>query len=243
MIIVGQGAISRADGSAILSLAAQVAVKVGAVKEGWNGFNVLHTAAARVGGLDIGFVPGQGGKSTAQMLAGMDVLILLGADEYELSANKAFTVYVGTHGDSGAHHADVILPGSAYTEKSGLYVNTEGRVQYANRAVFAPGEAKEDWAIFRALSGVLGSPLPFDSLSQLRDRLIAEYPHFATLDEAAPADAGVIVELAKAGGKPGATPFISPVADFYLTNPVARASKTMATCSALHVRSISEAAE
>ncbi len=131
MIIVGQGAINRADGAAILSMAAQVAMKSGVVKEGWNGFNVLHTAAARVGGLDIGFVPGKGGKSTAQMLTGMDVLFLLGADEFDHSATKGFVVYIGTHGDRGAHRADVILPASAYTEKSGLYVNTEGRVQLA----------------------------------------------------------------------------------------------------------------
>jgi NADH-quinone oxidoreductase subunit G len=243
MIIIGQGAINRADGAAILSMAAQVAMKSGAVKDGWNGFSVLHTAAARVGGLDIGFVPGKGGKSTAQMLAGMEVLFLLGADEFDHAATKGFVVYVGTHGDRGAHRADVILPASTYTEKSGLYVNTEGRVQLANRAVFAPGEAKEDWAIFRALSGVLGTVLPFDSLGQLRDRLIAQYPLFGHLDEVTPADAGAISALAAIGGTPGTTPFISPVADFYLTNPIARASKVMANCSALYSGAIAEAAE
>jgi NADH-quinone oxidoreductase subunit G len=243
MIILGQGAVNRADGAAILSMAAQIATKSGIVKDGWNGFNVLHTAAARVGGLDIGFVPGKGGKSTAQLLTGMDVLFLLGADEFDHSGTKGFVVYVGTHGDRGAHRADVILPASAYTEKSGLYVNTEGRVQLANRAVFAPGEAKEDWAIFRALSGVLGTALPFDSLGQLRDRLIAQYPLFGQLDEVAPADASVIAGLAQIGGTPGTTPFMSPIADFYLTNPIARASKVMANCSALYSGAIAEAAE
>jgi NADH-quinone oxidoreductase subunit G len=177
------------------------------------------------------------------MLGGMDVLFLLGADEFDHSATKGFVVYVGTHGDRGAHRADVILPASAYTEKSGLYVNTEGRVQLANRAVFAPGEAKEDWAIFRALSGVLYTVLPFDSLGQLRDRLIAEYPLFGHLDDVAPTDAGAISALAAIGGTPGATPFISPIADFYLTNPIARASKVMANCSALYSGAIAEAAE
>jgi NADH-quinone oxidoreductase subunit G len=243
MIIVGQGAINRVDGAAILSMAAQAAMKFGVVKDGWNGFNVLHTAAARVGGLDIGFVPGNGGKSTAQMLSGMDVLFLLGADEFDHAATKGFVVYVGTHGDRGAHRADVILPASAYTEKSGLYVNTEGRVQLANRAVFAPGEAKEDWAIFRALSGVLGTVLPFDSLGQLRDRLIAQYPLFGQRDEVTPADAGMIAGLAQIGGTPGTTPFLSPITDFYLTNPIARASKVMANCSALYSGAMAQAAE
>ncbi len=244
LIIVGQGAISRSDGAAILGQAAKLAQAVEAVTDEWNGFAVLHTAAARVGGLDVGFVPGKGGKNVAAMLGDSDVLFLLGADEIEMGdTGGAFVVYIGTHGDRGAHHADVILPGSAYTEKSGLYVNTEGRVQLANRAVFAPGEAKEDWAIFRALSGALGSPLAFDSLSQLRDRMIAEYPVFARLDETMPADPAAVGELAKSGGKVGSAPFMSPVADFYLTNPIARASKTMATCSALQARSIAEAAE
>ena len=127
---------------------------------------MLHTAAARVGGLDVGFVPGKGGKDVAGMLGETDVLFLLGADEIDMTATGgAFVVYIGTHGDAGAHRANVILPGAAYTEKSGTYVNTEGRVQQTNRAGFAPGEAKEDWAILRALSDVLGKKLPFDSLA------------------------------------------------------------------------------
>ena len=163
LIIVGQGAISRSDGAAILGQAAKLAQAVNAVREDWNGFSVLHTAAARVGGLDVGFVPGKGGKDAAGMLGETDVLFLLGADEIDMTATGgAFVVYIGTHGDAGAHRANVILPGAAYTEKSGTYVNTEGRVQQASRAGFAPGEAKEDWAILRALSDVLGKKLPFE---------------------------------------------------------------------------------
>src|SRR4051812_11205643 len=175
LIIVGQGALMRPDGLAILSMAAQLAQSVGAVKDGWNGFSVLHTAAARVGALDLGFVPGEGGLTARQMAeGGVDVLFNLGADEIEIQPG-AFVIYQGTHGDRGAHRADVILPGAAYTEKTGTYVNTEGRVQLANRAAFAPGDAREDWAILRALSDVLGHRLPFDSLNALRQRLYAEF--------------------------------------------------------------------
>ncbi|WP_112664100.1 NADH-quinone oxidoreductase subunit NuoG [Microvirga flavescens] len=239
LIIVGQGALSRADGQAILSLAAQLARSVGAVAEGWNGFSILHTAASRVGALDLGFVPGEGGLNAQDMAkGGVDVLFNLGADEIDV-APGAFVIYQGTHGDRGAHRADVILPGAAYTEKSATYVNTEGRVQMANRAAFAPGDAREDWAILRALSDVLGQRLPFDSLNALRAKLYAEYPHFAALDEVAQGDVAKAVEaLAAIGGTPGRDAFQSPVKDFYLTNPIARASGVMAECSALarHVR-------
>jgi len=145
MIIVGQGPLARSDGAVILSLASEVAKKSGALAAGWNGFGVLHTAAARVGGLDIGFVPGDGGKDISAMLGDADVLFLLGADEIDMAkVGSGFAIYIGTHGDAGAHRADVILPASAYTEKSGTYVNTEGRVQMTGRAAFAPGDAKED---------------------------------------------------------------------------------------------------
>jgi NADH-quinone oxidoreductase subunit G len=163
LILLGTGAVARPDGAAVAALAARAAMALGAVKEGWNGFSVLHHAAARVGGLDIGFVPGDGGRSAAAMAGqgALDVLVLLGADEIEV-APGAFTVYIGTHGDRGAHRADVILPGATYTEKSGLYVNTEGRVQLADRAGFPPGDAREDWAILRALSDVIGHKLPYE---------------------------------------------------------------------------------
>jgi NADH-quinone oxidoreductase subunit G len=234
LIIVGQGALLRPDGLAILSMAAQLAQSVGAVAEGWNGFSVLHTAASRVGALDLGFVPGEGGLTAARMAeGGVDVLFNLGADEIEI-APGAFVIYQGTHGDRGAHRADVILPGAAYTEKSGTYVNTEGRVQLANRAAFAPGDAREDWAILRALSDVLGHKLPFDSLNALRKELYGEYPHFAAIESIAPGDvAGAVATLAGIGGEPGREPFVSPIGDFYLTNPIARASGVMAECSAL----------
>ncbi|MCG6857394.1 MAG: NADH-quinone oxidoreductase subunit NuoG [Salaquimonas sp.] len=243
LILIGQSALTRADSEAILALAAQLAVNVGAVSGDWNGFSVLHTAAARVGGLDVGFVPGKGGKATAEIMAGCDLVFLLGADEIDMKAVKGFTVYIGSHGDAGAHRADIILPGSAYTEKSGTYVNTEGRVQIANRAVFAPGEAKEDWAILRALSAELGHKLPFDSLAQLRAQMFGEHPHLALAEEIAAGDASDVKKLADKVGKVKAAPFASTVADFYLTNPIARASKVMAECSSMFAAGMAEAAE
>jgi len=244
LIIVGQGALARADGGAVLAQAARLAGAVDAVRPDWNGFAVLHTAAARVGGLDLGFVPGEGGKNVGEMLGGTDVLFLLGADELEMArTGNAFVVYIGTHGDAGAHRADVILPGSAYTEKSGTYVNTEGRVQQTSRAGFAPGDAREDWAVLRALSDVLGRKLPFDSLPQLRARLYGEFPHFARIDAIDTGDEADIARVAKLGGRLGAGAFTSPVKDFYLTNPIARASAVMAECSALARGGFKQAAE
>ncbi|WP_230531913.1 NADH-quinone oxidoreductase subunit NuoG [Microvirga roseola] len=244
LIIVGQGALSRPDGLAILSAVAQLAQSVGAVKEGWSGLSVLHTAASRVGALDLGFVPGEGGVTAREMAqGGMDVLFNLGADEIDI-APGAFVIYQGTHGDRGAHRADVILPGATYTEKSGTFVNTEGRVQIANRAAFAPGDAREDWAILRALSDVLGQRLPFDSLNALRQKLYADHPHFAAVESVQPADAAAAVQaLAGLGGTPGREAFTSPIKDFYLTNPIARASGVMAECSALARELKLEAAE
>jgi len=244
LIIVGQGALSRPDGLAILSAVARLARDVNAVKEGWNGFSVLHTAASRVGALDLGLVPGEGGLNAQQMAqGGVDVLFNLGADEIDI-APGAFVIYQGTHGDRGAHRADVILPAATYTEKSGTYVNTEGRVQMASRAAFAPGEAREDWAILRALSDVLGQRLPFDSLNALRAKLYAAHPHFAAIERVQPADGATAIQaLAGLGGTPGREAFTSPVKDFYLTNPIARASGVMAECSALALDLKLEAAE
>ena len=233
LIIVGAGALARADGAALLALAAKTAADVGAIKDGWNGFSVLHTAASRVAALDLGLVPGAGGQTAAQMAnGGVDVLFLLGADEIEVKAGP-FVVYVGTHGDRGAHRADVILPGAAYPEKSAIYVNTEGRVQFANRAAFPPGDAREDWAILRALSDQLGVKLPYDSLSGLRQLMFAAHPQLARIDQIAPADSADIAKLAKAGGTPDKAALRSGVTDFYFTNPIARASAVMAECSAL----------
>jgi len=244
MVLVGQGALARADGEAVLSLAAKAAQALGAITEGWNGFGVIHTAAARVGALDLGFVPGEGGLDAAAMVkpGALDVLFLLGADEIEVP-DGAFVVYQGTHGDKGAHRADVILPGAAYTEKSGTYVNTEGRVQMGDRATFPPGDAREDWAILRALSATLGKTLPFDSLSGLRKALYEVHPHFAALDGLPANDASEIGKLAGLGGKTDKAGFAPVVADFYQTNPIARASAIMAECSALASGRHQQAAE
>lgn len=244
MIIVGQGALKGANGAAVLAAAAKIAADCGAVTDEWNGFAVLHTAASRVGALDLGFVPGEGGADAATQLGSMDVLFLLGADELDFAAKKAgFTVYIGSHGDAGASAADVILPGAAYTEKSGTWVNTEGRVQMSTRAGFAPGDAREDWAIIRALSDVLGKKLPFDSLGALRAKLYAVHPHFAELDAIKPGKAAEIAALAKKTGALEKSAFASAVKDFYLTNPIARASAVMAECSALAANNFKVAAE
>ena len=242
MIILGQGALTGANGAEVLASVAKLAREIGAVAEGWNGFNILHTAASRVGGLDIGFVPGEGGKTAAEMASGgVDLLFNLGADEIEVGAG-GFVVYIGTHGDKGAHRADVILPGAAYTEKSGTWVNLEGRVQTGSRAGFPPGEAREDWAIIRALSAVLGKALPFDSLAALRREIYSAVPHMLA-QGVTPADASAIGTLADRAGSLSGEGFRSSVGDFYLTNPIARASKVMAECSRLARAEHLEAAE
>ena len=245
LIIVGQGALMRTDGAAVLANAAKLADMVGAVGAEWNGFAVLHTAAARVGGLDIGFVPGDGALDAKAAIGQADVTFLLGVDEMDLNARKAggFTVYIGSHGDVGAHHADVILPGAAYTEKSAIYVNTEGRVQMTARATQAPGEAKEDWAIIRALSDVLGHKLPFDSLTQLRAILFEQFPHLARIDAVEAGDGADVARLAAKAVAMTKAAFASPVKDFYLTNPIARASAVMAECSQLAQGGFKQAAE
>ncbi|MEF2545897.1 NADH-quinone oxidoreductase subunit NuoG [Aurantimonas sp. E1-2-R+4] len=242
MIIVGQGALAGENGADVLASIAALAREIGAITEGWNGFNVLHSAASRVGGLDIGFVPGESGKTTAQMGDGeVDVLFNLGADEIEIAAGP-FVVYIGTHGDRGAHRADVILPGAAYTEKSGTWVNVEGRAQTGSRASFPPGDAREDWAIIRALSAVLGKTLPFDSLAALRRELYQSHA-FMRSDRIESADPAVITGLADRAKSLGTGMFASNIGDFYLTNPIARASKVMAECSQLAIAEHLEAAE
>jgi NADH-quinone oxidoreductase subunit G len=234
MIVVGQGALTRKDGAAVLAEALALAKSVGAITDEWNGFNVLHTAAARVAGLDLGLVPGEGGRDVEGILGGassgeIEVVHLLGADEIDMNRlGKAFVIYQGTHGDAGAHRADVILPGAAYTEKNATWVNTEGRVQLGRRAVFPPGSAREDWAILRALSGVLGKTLPYDDLAAIRAAMEADAPHFAMSDVIAP----VTDMPSLPQGELDAAPFETPVRDFFMTNPVARASAVMAECSA-----------
>jgi NADH-quinone oxidoreductase subunit G len=233
MIIIGMGALARADGAHVLKLAAELGMKAKIVREGWNGWNVLHTAAARVGALDLGFLPAEGGMTTAQMVApnALETLILLGADEVDVPAGP-FVVYVGSHGDKGANRADLILPSAAYTEKNATYVSTEGRVQQGRRAVFPKGEAREDWAIFRAVSALVGTTLPYDNLTALRAKLMTDAPSFAGQDYAPGYATQLDLKLMGTMGDVDAAPFKNPISDFYLTNPVARASEVMAECSA-----------
>lgn len=238
MIVLGMGALQRPDGTHLLHLARHIAESCNMMQADWNGFNVLHTAAARVGGLDLGFLPGQGGRDIAGIIGGVangeiEVVYLLGADEIAAEHfGKAFVIYQGHHGDEGAHRADVILPGAAYTEKSATYVNTEGRVQQTTRAVFPPGEAREDWAIIRALSDALGKRLPYDNLAQLRRRLFESMPRFQRLDAIDPAPWGAF----GTAGEPDGAAFSLPIANFYMTDPISRASETMAECTEVFVR-------
>lgn len=246
MFIIGQGALNRPDGAAVLQAAAKAAKSIGVIKDGWNGFNILHTEAAQVGALDLGFVPGEGGKATGEILepGATDVLFLLGVDEVDVPEGT-FVVYQGTHGDRGAHRADVILPAATYTEKSAIYVNTEGRVQMTDRAAFPPGDAREDWAILRALSAVLGQTLEFDSLAELRAKLFEAHPHLAAINSIEPGSAKDVEALGKgrATKMDNKSGFAAAVQDFYLTNPIARASSVMAECSALARARVAEAAE
>ncbi|MDI1280612.1 NADH-quinone oxidoreductase subunit NuoG [Brevundimonas sp.] len=243
-IIVGGGALAGEGGAAVLNALGALAKKTGVVTDGWNGFNVLHHAAARVGGLDMGFLPGEGGLTATQMAGkgALDLLFLLGADEIDTSKSKAFKVYLGSHGDAGAHGADVVMPGAAYTEKGGLYVNTEGRVQMAERVVFPKGEAKEDWAVLRALSERVGQTLPYDTLDQLRTVLMRDHPTFGRIDYLAPSAAFDVAGLGQKGDL-GDVAFGSIVTDPYLNNPIARASATMAELSALRIAPAAMAAE
>ena len=234
MIVLGQGALARPDGAAVLAAARAVAENAGLVSPEWNGFNMLHTAAARVGGLDLGVVPQAGGRDVMGILEGaqkgeIGLVYLLGADEIDTARlGDAFVVYQGHHGDAGAHRADVILPGAAYTEKDATWVNTEGRVQRGSRAVFPPGDAREDWAIIRALSGALGQTLPYDDLAALRGGMVAAVPHLGEIDAITPAPWGDF----GAAGEMGGEPFACPVANYYMTDPISRASETMAECTA-----------
>ena len=217
LVVIGMGALREADGEAVLSQAMAVAETTKSK------FLVLHTAAGRVGAMDVGAVT-EGGMDAA--LEGAEVIYNLGADEVEVKAG-AFVIYQGSHGDRGAHRADIILPSAAYTEENGLFVNTEGRPQLALRASFPPGQAKENWAILRALSAELDATLPYDSMAQLRQALVAAHPHLGDIDEVAE-NAWQPIPVKK----PGKADFRNAVTDFYLTNPIARASSLMAELSA-----------
>ena len=243
ILILGQGAIARPDGAAILATARQIAEESGLIREDWNGFNMLHTSAARVGALDLGFIPASGGSDTGGILEGasngkIEVVYLLGADDVDMTQlGDAFVIYQGHHGDAGAHRADVVLPGAAYTEKNGTYVNTEGRVQVGRWAVFAPGDAREDWSIVRALSGALGKRLGFNDLQELRHEMRKAHPTFAATDSIEPQAWGAF-------GKAGTLSeqaFTLPITNFYMADPISRASETMAHCTAAFVSGSEEA--
>jgi NADH-quinone oxidoreductase subunit G len=216
VVVVGQAALAREDGAAILAEAQALAEATG------SGFMVLHTAAGRVGAMDAGCTA-EGGVTE---VLGAEVIYNLGADEGDIPAGP-FVIYQGSHGDRGAHRADIILPGAAYTEEPGIFVNTEGRPQMAYRASFAPGQAKENWAILRALSAELEATLPFDSVAALRRALVSEVPHLGEID-AIPENQGESLPR----GELGSAPFGVAVRDFYLSNPIARASPLMAELSA-----------
>ena len=227
MILIGQGALTRDDGAAVLASAIELAEKTGA------SFNMLHNAAARVAGLDLGLLPGEGGFDVAAMQeaaqsGALENVILYGADEIAgASLGEAFVVYIGSHGDRGAHRADVILPAAAYTEKQATYVNTEGRAQMTEQAATPPGEAREDWKVFRALSARLNVTLPYDNLNELRAAMYEAAPHLAQLDTVVAADA----PQAPSHDGLGTDAFTYAVSDFYFTNPIARASAIMADCA------------
>jgi NADH-quinone oxidoreductase subunit G len=246
MIVVGQGALARPDGSAVLAAAWRLAASVGALSAEWHGFNVLHTAAARVGGLAMGFVPGEGGKSLdAMMQGGVDLLWLLAADEFDTAriGPGTFVVYQGHHGDRGANRADVILPGAAYTEKPGTYINTEGRVQQGALAVYPPGEAREDWRILRAVSDAIGHTLPYNDLGSVRARLEQINPAFGRIDDLA---RSLCTDHSGPTGDPAQldpAPLVPAVANYYQTDAISRASPTMALCTESYLHPTALAAE
>jgi NADH-quinone oxidoreductase subunit G len=234
MIVLGEGALAGEGGAAVLAAAWKLAAQVGGFTEAWHGFNVLHRAAARVGALDLGFLPGPEGQDWARMVSGgVEVLWLLGADEFDAAAiaPETFVIYQGHHGDRGAARADVILPGAAYTEKSGTYVNTEGRVQRTAQAAFPLGEAKEDWRIIRAFSAVIGHTLPYDTIEALRARLSAVNPVFGTIDSLKRFATSDTTGPAGGDAPLSGAPFAVAVPDYYQTDPISRASPTMQTCT------------
>jgi NADH-quinone oxidoreductase subunit G len=235
MLILGMGALTRTDGEHILSLAQDIAEKYGFIKEGWNGFNVLNKAASRVGALDLGFVPGTNGKDVMSMLEGaesgeMEAIYLLGADEIDTTRlQNSFVIYQGHHGDRGAHAADVILPGAAYTEKNATYVNLEGRVQRTYKAVSPPGQAKEDWVIINLLIKALGLSGSYNDITVVRAEMAKVAPQFASIDQLTPA------KWEKVGTKSKLfdVPLVEVIENYYRTDPISRASKTMSECSVL----------
>ncbi|MFH5923684.1 NADH-quinone oxidoreductase subunit NuoG [Roseomonas xinghualingensis] len=245
MILLGRGALARPDGAAVLAAAWALAQSLNAVTAEWNGFNLLHTQGGQVAALDLGFLPGQEGKDLGAMLGGgVDALWLLGADELDpsLIAPGTFVIYQGHHGDRAAGRADVILPGSTYLEKDGTYASTEGRVQRGRRAVFAPGEAREDWRILRAASELLGHALPYDDLAAVRARLVAVNPSFARVDEV-PAPAAISAKPAGDAAPLGSAPFTLAITNYWQADVFGRASEVMAECARAQAPTPAMAAE
>lgn len=236
MIIIGSSVLSRPDGEEILAAAKAIAQKYNIVKDGWNGFNVLNHAAARVGGLDVGFVPANEGRNINKIVDDcrreeIKLVYLLNADDFDMALlGNAFVIYQGHHGDAGAHRADIVLPGAAYTEKDATYVNLEGRAQRTKRCVFPPGQAKDDWAVIRALSDALGKPLPYNNLEELRQRMGKVAPHLAQPDQLLPAIWAATEEPLRERFRISDQPLGEYILNFYMTDPISRASKTMAQC-------------
>ena len=246
IIIVGQGALARPDGAEILAACWKLAAATGMLTPEWHGFNVLHTAAARVGALDLGFLPGPSGKPLGQMLGGgVDLLWLLGADELNTAAigRDTFVIYQGSHGDRGAARADVILPGAAYTEKNATYVNTEGRVQRGVLAVYPPGDAREDWKVLRAFSAYVGRTLPYDDIGALRARLEQVNPVFARVGILPRFGCSDTTGPAAEAGRMRSDAFTTWIANYYQTDPISRASPTMAECTRVLTPATAKAAE
>jgi NADH-quinone oxidoreductase subunit G len=234
-VIIGGGALAAGAQGATLALVDTL----GLIREGWNGYNVLHFSASRMAGLILGYAQ-KGGIADLEA-AVPELVVLLGADEVAADRFEgAYKVYIGHHGDNGAKQADLVLPAAAYAEKHGTYVNTEGRVQWSERAVFAPGEARDDWAILRAVSELVGKKLPFDSYDQLRSRMVKEFPQLGRRDALVDLPWAPPKLAAKAAG-----PIRYPVGDFFLTNAICRNSPTMQRCSEELVRGVAfkEAAE
>ena len=222
MLIIGQDLLCREDAEAMLSILSNIAEKYNFIREDWNGFNLLHQSASTVGALDIGF------HSSLEDINNAEVLYLLGADEIDFSnLNNKFIIYQGHHGDQGAHHADVILPGAAYTEKDAMYVNTEGRVQYAYKAINPPGEAYEDWRIIKDLASCMGLSLQYNSIESLREKLAMLNTSFANINH-------VIAEKWQAittEGEISQQTISLQKKNFYMTDSISRSSKIMAQCS------------
>lgn len=233
MLILGSGVMLRQDAEAILAIVNELAEKLGFIRDDWNGFNILQRAASRVGGLDIGFVPKENGKNVGEILEAaalgeIKIVYLLGADEIDIGKlGNSFVIYQGHHGDKAAHRADVILPGAAYTEKNATYINLEGRVQSTKLAVFPPGEAKEDWKIIKELSKYMNKDLSYESIQELKECMVKTIPHLQDVDKITPA------KWTKFGqdGKLSDMPFENIIDNYYRTDVISRASKTMAECT------------